>query len=307
MRRTKAASDPSTASASATAASLALSSRSCRTVRRSPARSPRVDGVEVRVGPAPMVTTRCCGSRSSTSRAVITLVVDAIGRARAGSLASSTWPVAASASRKERARTTGVATGPGGGPDTSAGRATDGWAAAGGAGGTAPTTAASTTSSASGSQRLGGRGGAGPAGALREVIGAGIERAGASTVRLGGRLGEVRHGGAQGGVAHAAAQLGERLEGLARPGPRLRVALAHQRRHHLLEQGRLALGADLVHAQVPGLQPVVGQVAGEPQHHQVLAAVPAPPLTRPTRGDQPELLQLGEPVDGGAGRPAQLL
>jgi hypothetical protein len=115
IRRTKAASLPSTASARATAASLALftsrPSRSWRTVSRSPSRS-RSDSSPTRGGPEPMTTTRRSSSRSRVSSAVITLVVDAMALATPLFRSNSTCPVDSSASMAALAATRGPATTP---------------------------------------------------------------------------------------------------------------------------------------------------------------------------------------------------
>jgi len=80
-------------------------------------------------------------------------------------------------------------------------------------------------------------------------------------VRVAG-LGQAVDGTAEGQVAHAPAELGEGVDGVAGAGPGLGVALADQGGDHLLEQGRLALGEQLVHAQVACFQNAAAQVRG---------------------------------------------
>jgi hypothetical protein len=174
IRRTKAASLPSTASASATPASLALfTSRprsSWRTVRRSPLRS-RSDSSPTRGGPAPITTTRRSSSRSRASRAVITLVVEAIALPAPAFRSNSTCPVDSSARIAAVAATRGPDTTPcpaasgapaatAGGPATTSCPATPG-APAARAGGQAttggPATPGAPTARAGGPAVTGGR------------------------------------------------------------------------------------------------------------------------------------------------------
>src|SRR6266700_4862138 len=107
-----------------------------------------------------------------------------------------------------------------------------------------------------------------------------------------GTVDDSAHGGAQGEVPHPAAEIGEGPEGLAGPAARLGVALAHYRGDDLLEEGRLALGERLVHPEMARFQAVAGQVPCQPEEHEVVAVVPAPPLAGASRADQPERLQL---------------
>ena len=72
-------------------------------------------------------------------------------------------------------------------------------------------------------------------------------------------------------------------------------------RDHLLEQGRLALGEQLVHAQVAGFEAVVGELAGQPEQDQVVAPVPGARSPLPRALDEAERLQFQELLHVGAG------
>src|SRR5664280_3565749 len=94
---------------------------------------------------------------------------------------------------------------------------------------------------------------------------------------------------------------------LVSPSPSCRVALTDERRHHLLEQGRLALGGDPERAQVPRLQTESAHLGHRLGHDQGVAVVVVAPLAARQQAVLLQLLEL-DPAEprGGPRIPAGL-